>query len=232
MKNLIRLLPLLLLPILGQAQTNVYWGLSLHPHYSNSRLISLGTFSDSILVDIASMETGRFSYSVGGNITWLGPKVGFQMGLGFSQTGYRTLEEAFPAGEPNPENATGRRFEFINNNIEAPIELIFMQAVNEKNHFLFMMGTALSFNLSNRTKTILLFGDTQEASSEKDEVNDFRSFNYAFQTGMGWKRQLSESFDLVIQPTFVFWLQGVLEDTELNRSIFSLGLQVELLLKR
>ena len=206
-------------------QTTFDWGISLYPNVSNRRLIAFSNISDREIIRLDSLESGRFSYSAGLNAGWRGGKVGFYFGLNYMDTGYKTLKGGFAIDEPNPREASNRRFVYKNTNLEVPVELKFYQELKDGSHFYFMLGGAMSINLQNNFNTILYFGDSQELERTKDE-REFRSTNFAFQTGMGWEKALSDKIILAVQPTFQFWTKGVLVDNELNRNLYSFGLKL------
>ena len=207
------------------SQTTFDWGISLQPNLSNRRLIAFSNISEAEVVRLDSLENSRFSYSAGIMAGWRGGKGGFYVGLNYMDTGYRTLRGPFAADEPNPREASERRFVHKNINIEIPAELQFFQELKNDNYFYFMLGIAMSVNVQNNLNTILYFGDTSEVIRAREE-EEFRRTNFAFQTGMGWEKVLSEKFAMIVQPTFKFWMRGVLVNNELNRNLYSFGLKL------
>ena len=208
------------------AQTTFDVGLSLYPNMSNRRLIAFNNLSTQAQKTLDSLESARPSYSIGVVAGWRGGKAGFQFGLSYMNTGYRTLKQAIPADDPQSEIASNRRYTFQNTNIEIPINLLFYQELSEKDEFFFMMGTALSFNLQNKNQVILYSGENKIREEVPVNQDDFRLFNYAFEAGMGWERTFNDRLAMIIQPNFQFWFKGVLEKNELNRSLYNFGLRI------
>ena len=206
------------------------WGISLYPNSSGRRLVALGNYDEEFVRETEALETTKFSYSAGLIAEWKGEKLGFRTGLNYMQSGYQTIKQLFPTDEPNPDNASHIRQQFNNTYIEAPVEFLFSQSLKEGSALFFMLGASFAVNLSNKTNTILYFGETNQSNSS-DTEGDFRPFNYAFQSGMGWKTDIGENFTIVIQPHFQFWLKGLLEDNLVNRNLYSLGLKTAFLIR-
>ncbi len=208
------------------AQAEFGWGLEAYPNFSNRRLIAQTTVSDKETRELEALETGRFSYSAGLFAQWRGERAGFQTGLRFLDTGYRTIRTPLSADDTPPPGATEKRIVYQNLFIEAPAEIQFFQELNEKNDFFFSMGLALAYNLSNSTKTVYYTGDTSSSDSEKADKAEFHNISYSFLTGMGWEHQVSDGLSFVLQPSFQFWLQALLIETDINRNLYSVGLRV------
>jgi len=210
------------------AQQSFGWGLNLNPNFSNRRLIAYSTITEQMIRDIEKQETSKPSYAAHLFLFWRSNKVAFEVGAGFANTGYRTVQEPIPSNDPDFPNANSRRFVFQNYNIEIPASLKFYQALSDKDDFNFMLGLNLSYNLSNDTLTVLYDGESSSTRRAADE-SDFRKVNYAFTTGMGWEHQFSPTFTLILQPTFTFWMKALFKETEfteLNRNLYSFGLNV------
>jgi hypothetical protein len=202
------------------------WGVSLHPNFSNRRLIALGIYSEQDIVTIDSMETSRPSYSGGVFANWQGEKIGLFVGLNYMSTGYRSIKNIIWEDDPLSPKYSHQRFNYENKNIEIPIVLQFIQRPDEKNSIYFNLGMALSYNLQNTEKSIYYSGEEKiTGETTKLSQDPFRRTNYALQTGMGWKYAFDSGFAITIEPVFVMWVKGILKDTELNRSIYSLGLR-------
>ncbi|NUO03518.1 MAG: outer membrane beta-barrel protein [Saprospiraceae bacterium] len=210
------------------AQQSFGWGINLYPNISNRRLIAYSSITDEMIRAIEKREGSKPSYAAHLFLAWRSEKAGFQVGAGFADAGYRTVEEAIPADDPDFANASSRRFVFRNYNLEIPASLKFYQSLSDKDYFTFMLGANLSYNLANDTLTVLYDGETSATRSVKDE-SDFRKINYAFTTGLGWEHQFSPTFTLILQPTFTFWMKALFKETEfteLNRNLYSFGVSV------
>lgn len=206
---------------------NFSWGFHVYPNYSSRRLIVLGAnIGESQVQALEERETGKLSLSAGLQAGWRAKKIGFRFGLAFAETGYQTIKEPIPADDPNPFDASQRRTIFRNYNLVLPAEIDFIHEIDSKNAFVFLLGAAASYNLGNEVREVYYLGDTQERQAGTLPEESFRAVNFAFMSGMGWERQLSEGMDLLIQPTFHFWLSGLLEDTPLNRSLYDVGIKM------
>lgn len=215
------------------AQSEFFWGASFHPNISNRRLIALGTLSESQAGSLDSIEMHRISYSTGLFLGWRGEKAGIQFGLNYMDTGYRTLKAIIPPDDPQSGNGEERRFVFQNVHLELPVDLQFAHDLDDANAFLFMLGVSFSYNIKNYQKTVFFNGDQQSVEKVEDTMNEFTRFNYAFQTGVGWERDINDRFAFVLQPTFKFWLKGILTPSsgEINRSLYNLGLKIAFKIK-
>ncbi|MCB0547257.1 MAG: outer membrane beta-barrel protein [Phaeodactylibacter sp.] len=211
---------------LGFSQAVFSWGVEAYPNYSNRRLIAQTSISNQQARALEALETGRFSYSAGLFAQWRGGRAGFQTGLRFTDTGYQTVRTSLSSDDTPPPGATEKRIVYQNRFLEAPAELLFFQELDDKNDFFFTIGLALAYNLSNQNKTVFYTGDTRSANSEKAENDNFHNISYSFLTGMGWEHQFSDSFSVVLQPAFQFWLQSLLIDTDINRNLYSVGLRI------
>lgn len=206
-----------------------YWGAYLYPNYSDRRLIAIGTnLSEQMLQEIEDRETGKFSLSGGGHLGWRGERAGFQIGLGFAETGYRTVREPIPPDNPDAVEASQQQFIYRNYNLELPLEIHFVHELDYQNFFYFMLGGVGSYNLANREVKILYDGDLSERRDAPPPEEPYRRTNFAFQAGLGWERNLGGTTNLYLQPNFQFWLSGLLRDAPINRSLYNLGLIVGL----
>ncbi len=202
------------------------WGLSVHPNFSNRRLIALGNYTEEDIVTIDSMETARPSYSAGVFANWQSEKVGLYLGLNYMSTGYRSIRNIILPDDPLRQNYTHERFVYENTNVEIPVFLQFIQRPDEKNAIYFNLGTSLSVNLQNKEKTVYYSEGSRTTGEVRElDINDFRKINYAFQTGFGWKRTFENGMAVTLEPVFVMWIKGVLKSGDLNRSIYSLGIR-------
>ncbi|MCB9265420.1 MAG: outer membrane beta-barrel protein [Lewinellaceae bacterium] len=208
------------------AQAEFAWGVEAYPNFSHRRLIAQTNISNQQAKELEALETGRFSYGAGLFAQWRGERAGFQTGLRFLDTGYRTVRTPLSADDTPPPGATEKRIVYQNFFIEAPAELQFYQELNERNDFYFMVGLALAYNLANNTKTIFYSGNNRSVNAEKADTENFHNISYSFLTGMGWDHQFSDTFSVFLQPTFQFWLQGLLIDTDINRNLYSVGLRL------
>lgn len=160
---------------------------------------------------------------------WRGEKLGFHTGINFMDAGYRTVKEPTPENDPNIPLGFERRFAFQNSYLEIPAEVNFYQSLGERNAFYFMMGAAISANLSNRYDSLYYSGERITGLHRQDDSDDFRTINYAFQTGMGWEHMFNDRLMMVLTPTFKFWMRGVLKENDLNRNLYSIGLNARLM---
>ena len=217
---------LLFLSTWGFSQVEFGWGLEAYPNFSHRRLATETSVSNAQIIALEDLEVARPSYGAGAFAQWRGGRAGFQTGLRFMNTGYQTVRTPLSADDTPPPGATEKRIIYQNLFLEAPAEIQFFQELDDNNDFFFMTGLALAYNLSNTNKTIYYTGDTQSVEAEKADNGNFSQFSYSFLTGIGWDHQFSDRLSLVLQPTFQFWLRGLLIDAEINRNLYSVGLRV------
>lgn len=227
MRNRLLLGITLLLAATGiSAQSSAYWGINTYPNFTHRRLIAFSNISQTAIDSIEKREVARPSWSAGLAMGWRGPKVGFQVGVDYMDAGYRTQKELVPPEDPKFGDASMRRVDYQSAYIAVPIELHFYQRLNDRNEFYFMMGTGLSYYLSNTTTTIYFSGEDKITSSDANK--DYRNVNTAVQFGLGWAHDLSPHIRLALQPNFQFWMRGMLKENDLNRNLYSFGLRVGL----
>lgn len=227
MKRILFLLLSLAISLNLTAQ-NFSWGFQIFPNYSGRRLIVQDpSIGESAVKEIEARETGKPSLAAGVEAGWRAEKLGFRFGLSLAETGYRTVKEPIPTDAPNPEGATDIRTVYRNYNIVVPAEIDFIHEIDSKNAFFFLLGAAGSINLANEVRETLFFGDSQERRKAPLPEENFRTVNFAFQSGLGWENQVNPGWSLYLQPTFRFWLKGLYDqDANINRSLFDLGLKM------
>lgn len=207
------------------AQATFSWGVELFPHYGHRRLAVNESFTQLQIDSLEAAEAYRPGIGAGFFLSWRVEKIGFQMGLGYLNTGYRSRLAPFPATDPNSINFKDFRQVFRTQQVEVPTALNFYQRLSEKNEFNFMFGLSLGVNITNDD---ILVRYTDEVSDQviTDPEFKFKRVNLAFQTGMGWEHHFSQRFTLSLQPTFRFWLRGLYpNDTAINRNLYQLGLR-------
>ncbi len=225
--GLLILLTLAAWPVLSQRVFG--WGLNVFPNITNRRLVAYSSISEEMVRQIERREISKPSYAANLFMFWRSERVAFELGAGFADTGYGTVEEPIPADDPDFANATSRSYKFRNYNLELPASLKFYQSLGENDYFNFMLGINIAYNLSNDTLKVLYNGGEPGDTRVTADTQEFRPLNYAFTTGIGWEHRFSPRFSLILQPTFAFWLKGILKDTEyteLNRNLYSFGLNV------
>jgi hypothetical protein len=219
------LLLALALPLGLSAQSDFNWGVSAYPHLAGTRLISFGLLSEREIADINEREITRFGYAGGLFAQWRSEKMGFQVGLNYMNTGYRTIRDTIPDGVPIPNQATEQRLQYTYRYIELPVEVQFYQKFRNKYAFFFMLGASASYNLSNTETTIFYAGDSDTRENNDLPQEEFNRLNYAFQAGVGFEADINDKIGLFLEPVFQFWLVEVFKDMELNRSLYTVGLK-------
>lgn len=216
-----------LLAIDLSAQQGTWYSINLYPNYSNRRLIVFESLTQDQIDVIDSLEAQKPSYAIGGAIQWRGEFVGFQVGANFVNTGYRSIRQAIPSGDPFEGQAEEYKQEFVNYLLEIPAELTFYQTLNDKNEFFFMLGTGFAYSLSNNTRTTLFSnGGTNQNETMPSAPQQFRAINMEFQAALGWETQFSPTLRLVVQPHFQFWLRGLYVDELINRNLYTVGIRL------
>ncbi|MCB0636936.1 MAG: outer membrane beta-barrel protein [Lewinella sp.] len=207
------------------AQVRQGIGINLFPNYSHRRLVAFQDISQAQIDSLEVAERFRPSYAAGLLFTSRAEKVGVQMGLQYSDTGYRGIRTPLPITDPKASQYTQYRVEFRTRQIEVPFSVLFYQALTDQDEFYFLLGTGLSFNFGNQYRTTYYSGDRSE-TEKTDAEGEFRRINYCFQSAMGWEHQFANSFTLNIAPTFRLWLSGLLREGNLNRNLYQLGVNL------
>ncbi|MCB9274383.1 MAG: outer membrane beta-barrel protein [Lewinellaceae bacterium] len=226
MKRPFLLIGALLLGTAVLAQAEFGWGVEVYPNYSGRRLVAQSTISREDINKLEALESGRLSYTAGLFAQWRGQRAGFQTGLRFMETGYQTIRTNLTADDNPPEGAEQKRDIYQNLNLEIPAELQFYQQLDDKNHFFFMIGLSLAYNISNYHNTAFYTGESRDVRREKEDNAAFNSILYSFQSGMGWEHRFSEGFSMVLQPAFQFWPTALLKENDINRNLYSFGLRL------
>ncbi|WP_020534136.1 outer membrane beta-barrel protein [Lewinella cohaerens] len=223
-------LPLLLLTfllgfssLLAQRYSGI--GVNLFPNYSHRRIVNLDLNMIGQADSLEISEFARPSYAGGIVLSYRGKKAGVQVGLNYSQTGYRGKRTAIAFNDPNRANFDDEQYSFRAQNIEIPFSVLFYQNLSEKDDFFFSLGSGLSYNLSNQDIITRFNGESSAREVNTIDSEDFRKVNYCFQTSMGWEHKLSQNMLFSIAPTFRLWLAGIYRDSLLNRNLYQFGLR-------
>ncbi len=225
-------LPILFLLLLStlalhaqDSQARAGWGLSLEPSLSGRRLVGFG-LPDAEIKRLDSLERNTLGYGAGLFYSMRGEKVGVQIGLNYVQLGYDTRRTLLPENSPYRDGYDEIREGFRSRLLELPFSLLFYQSLGSRDDFYFLLGANAGFALS-QTTNLTLYNESSSERISLEPEGDFRRLNFAFRTGMGWEHLLGTNWVLSLQPTFTFWLNGVLQETlEVNRNLYSLGLRV------
>lgn len=200
-------------------------GINLFPQYSHRRIVNLDLNMLNQADSLENNEFARPSYATGLVLSYRGEKAGVQVGLNYSQTGYRGKRTPIAFNDPNRANFDEEQYSFRAQNIEIPFSVLFYQTLSEKDDFYFSLGSGLSYNLSNQNIITRFNGETSAREVNNIENEDFRKVNYCFQTSMGWEHKLSENMLFSIAPTFRLWLAGIYRDALLNRNLYQFGIR-------
>lgn len=214
---------LLLTSLSAQRYSGV--GITLFPQYSHRRIVNLDLNMIGQADSLEISEFARPSYAGGLVLSYRGKKAGVQVGLNYSQTGYRGKRSPIAFNDPNRANFDEEQYSFRAQNIEIPFSVFFYQNLSSKDDFFFSLGSGLSYNLSNQDVITRFNGETSAREVNTIENQDFRKVNYCFQTSMGWEHKLSENMLFSIAPTFRLWLAGIYRDALLNRNLYQFGLR-------
>lgn len=209
------------------AQSELKVGVELYPNISHRRLVA--QFND---VDpnetqrLENLEVSRFSYSAGVMAQWRTDRIGFKTGAYFVESGYQTRRTEVDLRDDIPDGAEDQRINYVHYFIEIPAELLFYQTLDDKNDFLFSMGLSMAVNIANRERTTYYTDDITEQVSEAPVGQNFSGLGYSFISGLGWEHHF-EGFSTLIQPTFQFWLGGLLNDpiARYNRNLYAVGVR-------
>ncbi len=212
-------------PIMAQATRG--YGISLYPNFSHRRLVVYENTSQAQIDSLEMVEGFRPSYAAGLVMSFRGEKAGFQIGLNYSETGFRGDRSPLPITDPEANRFTEYQVDFRTRQIELPLALLFYQELTPKDEFFFLLGTGISYNLQNNFLITRFNGDISE-KEEQALDEDTRPLNYNFQAAMGWERQLSRDFVMSIAPTFRLWMQGLIRDdfAPRNFNLYQLGVRL------
>ncbi len=215
---------------LSASFSQAQYGISVYPNFSGARLAASSTLNQRAIDSIEAREISKPSYSLGLLAQWRGQKAGFRIGLQYMDTGYRSVREPVPPGANAPQEALNRQVIYRNINLELPAELLFMHALNDKDRLNFMMGFSAAYILQNREDYVFFSGERLSRQSNQLETNDLSRLQLAFQTGVGFQRDVGSSVVIFVQPTFQFWYTALLQPpVEANRNLYSIGLKTGIL---
>lgn len=208
------------------AQQNSEFGISLYPHFSDRRLSYFEELDKDFLDSIELNEMSRLSYEV--NLFWQkrSEKVGFYIGLGFLNTGYRTSIDTIEYRPDEYPNANGLRVDLKNINITIPVELNFFQKINDNNEFSFGLGLALSYNVQNYENQLFYSGSEYLGKViHNTGVENYNRFNTAIQTSVGWKHAFKNGLAFHLEPMFRMWFKPIRPGDRFLRNLYSLGVR-------
>ena len=211
--------------VFGQSELKV--GIELYPNISHRRLVAqLNDVDSEETQRLEHLEISRFSYSAGVMAQWRNERIAFKTGVFFVESGYQTRRTEVDLRDDIPDGAEDQRINFVHYFIELPAELLFYQTLNDKNDFLFSMGLSMAVNIANRERKTFYTDDVSERVTDEPENDNFSGLGYSFISGLGWEHHF-EGFTVMLQPTFQFWLGGLINDplAQYNRNLYSVGLR-------
>lgn len=215
---------------LTAAFSQAQYGISVYPNFSGARLAASSTLNQRAVDSIEAREISKPSYSLGLVAQWRGQKAGFRIGLQYMDTGYRSVREPVPPGANAPEEALNQQVIYRNINLELPAELLFIHALSDKDRLNFMMGFSAAYILQNREDYVFFSGERLSRQTNRLQTADLNRLQLAFQTGVGFQRDLGGSVAIFVQPTFQFWYTALLQPpAEANRNLYSVGLKTGIL---
>jgi hypothetical protein len=202
------------------------YGITFQPNFSHRRLVNFDISMQAQVDSLEANEIARPSYAAGLVLSYRGQKAGIQVGLNYSQLGYRGKRKEIPFNNPQSINFDEQQYQFRSQIIEVPFLLQFYQTLTAKDDFFFALGSGLSYNFSNQNIITYYNGESSSREVSKIENEDYRRVNYCFQTAMGWEHKFGENFVMSIAPTFKLWMAGVQRDVLLNRNLYQMGLRM------
>lgn len=208
-----------------QAQeSGMSWGINLFPNYSYRKVVPLNNTDFGELARLDSIETGKFSYSAGiiTEFHW-GPKVGFQTGLNFVNTGIETLRSPFVTNE-GTERSKKLTYEHLS--VEIPFLLNFYQEFSENTTIYFVLGGTALAKVRNQVRTTTYSGENKLDSSTKKDERDSGVMNYSLFSGMGLEQSLGDNLVVFFQPNFQFFLKSFAMEPTVSRINYALGASV------
>ena len=235
--NILKILFFLILSNFGRfsqilAQGGAQVGFSLFPHFSGSRLAASTTAAPGIIDSLEARETSRPSLGMGFAVQWRAERAGFRTGLQIVESGYRTIRETIPTGQEAPEGALEWQIAQRIVRLEVPAEILFLQSWNDRDRMNFTMGFSAAWSIAFSEDTTFFSAEKLGRTRQRQDRGLFTPLQLAFQTGIGWQRDIGEKIVFFAQPTFQFWYTGLLRGTpEVNRSLYTLGLKTGIIFK-
>lgn len=225
------LLPLLFcglaLTINAQALTNG-WGLELSPMLADRRLVAADQIGFEEVRAIERQEKSTTGFALGFFYRNRAEKIGTRWGVRYQQTGFDGNRREFPEEEMPEFPFTEIRYRA--QIIEVPLWLDFYQNFGQGSSFLFSFGLSLGVHFAQEYETQPFDASLTPLDPIIAEDN-YRGFNIAFMTGLGYETQLGSGLILGLQPQFQYWLLGnvVNDEANLNRNLYNVGLRVTLM---
>ena len=229
MKNLC-LLFFLPFAISVQAQT-FRFGLTLSPTLTGNFVYRNGSVPDVVIAFYKEKEITTFGYSAFLFSEYkLHPRASLRMGIGYARSGYRTQQQEFIFDLPEPNAPKYTRTVYEYQDVMVPVWFKYTP-FKHKPGFYLIGGPGAQMKLARTNILIRTYANGEKSiSKNEDTTTDFRTFNVNGAFGMGYDLPLSAQKHLFIQPTFDCNLLGTSKTAGLNRKIFTLGLQIGLIL--
>ena len=205
-------------------ESGVSWGVQLFPNYSYRKVVPLNNTELIELVRLDSLEKGKFSYSAGliAEFHW-GPKVGFQTGINFLNTGIETIRMPFVTNE-GTEREEKLTYEHLA--VEVPFLLHFYQEFSDQTSLYFVLGGTALATVKSQVRQTIYEGENKLESSTNKDSREASIMNYSLFTGIGLEQSLGKNIGLFFQPNFQFFLKIFAEDAKVSRINYAIGASI------
>jgi len=210
------------------AQSCFEFGINLYPNISSAIIMGEGFVYDVY----RNVETSKLSYSAGPFVRVpLGQRWGASVGVNYVNTGYATHKQDLSPGMPEPGP---KSIQYIDRKtaLEIPLLLDWSFVNGTKWKLYASAGPSLWLNLADDVVEIRWYENGDKKKSVRtDESAEFRRVNGALTAGLGLRGQLSPRLSFFVQPSYQIALQGMAQNTLLNRRLTNFGLATGLILK-
>ena len=215
MKKLLLLLAII--PLFTNAQDNskkigknISIGLNFSPNYNYRNLLnahddqSIGTF----IAFRDEREIGKLGYSTGANVNFaLSKKFEFQVGLFYSDKGYKTKKVAVDTPWSTvigiAQHMSIRKADYL----DVPLKLNYISGEGRLK-FIAGAGVSVNFLLNHSVKTTFLYTNGNEETKKSSDV-DLNKFNISALASVGLQYRLKENIFLRAEPTFQYGILKV-----------------------
>ncbi len=215
----------------AQGQSKPFrFGLAIGPNWSNTIQTGSGAPASSGAV-FGDFKNGKGGYQI---LLFaehhIHPRVAVRMGLGYANTGSKLPKRPLLFAVPEPGLPTAAQFSFVHTDILTPLHLRFDLNKDQRRWFV-IGGLSPSFKSSRKIKKQLWFLNGQRETSTADDTGpEFRDMNVNATLGFGCDLNLGNNLHLLIQPSLDVNLWGTTLRTSGNERIFSVGLNIGVLL--
>jgi hypothetical protein len=154
----------------------------------------------------------------------LSPKWSLQLGLGYSNIGYRSSKKGLIFATPEPNGPNSGQFAYNYYDITIPLSARFHLG-KKPSAFYVTCGMAPVIKLKRATTLTLWYeGGSHSSRTTEDNFGAYRDVNLNGIAGFGYEMSLGKKMRIYFQPTFECNILGVTKSTNIDRKLYSIGL--------